>query len=76
MTGFTHSADGAFCMDENECASHHVCQHGRCINTDGGFRYTSYCGLYYKCFMIVIYNRNDSGQYYKTRITIIIDDPI
>jgi hypothetical protein len=33
------------------------------------------CGLYYKCFMIVIYDRNDSGQYYKTTITILIDDP-
>ncbi len=32
-------------------------------------------GLYYKCFMIVIYDRNDSGQYYKTTITIVIDDP-
>ncbi len=46
-------------------------------------------GLYYKCFTIVmtvastykaritniIYDRNDSGQYYKTRITIVIDDP-
>jgi len=30
------------------------------------------CDLYYKCFTIVI---NDSGQYYKTTITIIIDDP-
>ncbi len=27
------------------------------------------CGLYYKSFMIVIYNRNDSGLYYKTTIT-------
>ncbi len=33
------------------------------------------CGQYYKCFTIVIYDRNDSGQYYKTRITIVIDDP-
>jgi len=32
-------------------------------------------GLYYKCFTIVIYDRNDSGQHYKTRITIIIDNP-
>jgi hypothetical protein len=32
-------------------------------------------GLYYKCFTIVIYDRNDSGQYYKTTITIVIDDP-
>ena len=31
--------------------------------------------LYYKCFMIVIYDRNDSGQYYKTWITIVIDNP-
>jgi hypothetical protein len=31
-------------------------------------------GLYYKCFTIVIYNRNDSGQYYKTTIKIVIDD--
>jgi hypothetical protein len=32
-------------------------------------------GLYYKCFTIVIYDRNDSDQYYKTRIMIVIDDP-
>ncbi len=32
-------------------------------------------GLYYKCFTIVIYDHNDSGQYYKTTITIVIDDP-
>ncbi len=32
-------------------------------------------GLYYKCFMIVIYDRNDSGQYYKTTIMIVTDDP-
>jgi hypothetical protein len=32
-------------------------------------------GLYYKCFMIIIYDRNDSGQYYKTTIMIVIDDP-
>jgi len=31
--------------------------------------------MYYKSFTIVIYERNDSGQYYKTTITIIIDDP-
>ncbi len=34
------------------------------------------CGLYYKCFMIVIYDRNDSDQYYKNSIMIIIDNPI
>jgi hypothetical protein len=32
------------------------------------------CGLYYKCFTIIIYDRNDSGQYYITAITIIIDN--
>jgi hypothetical protein len=26
------------------------------------------CGLYYKSFTIIIYDRNDSGQYYKTMI--------
>ncbi len=26
-------------------------------------------------FTIVIYDHNDSGQYYKTTITIVIDDP-
>jgi hypothetical protein len=33
-----------------------------------GFHVTS--GLNYKCFMIVIYNCNDSGQYYKTTIVV------
>jgi hypothetical protein len=32
------------------------------------------CGLYYKCFTIIIYDRNDSGQYYKTTIMIKMDD--
>jgi hypothetical protein len=26
------------------------------------------CGLYCKCFTILIYNCNDSGQYYKTKL--------
>ncbi len=30
--------------------------------------------LYYKSLIIVIYNRNDCGQYYKTTIMIIIYD--
>ncbi len=30
--------------------------------------------LYYKSFTIVIYDRNDSGQYYKTLITIVTYD--
>jgi len=33
-------------------------------------------GLYYKCFTIIIYDRNDSSHYYKTTITIVIDDLI
>jgi hypothetical protein len=36
--------------------------------------YAANCGLYYKSFMIVIYDRNDSGQYYKTINTIVIYD--
>ncbi len=32
-------------------------------------------GLYYKQVTIVIYDCNDSGQYYKTTIMIVIDDP-
>jgi hypothetical protein len=35
---------------------------------------TKSSGLYYKQVTIIIYDRNDSGQYYKTTITIIIDD--
>ncbi len=33
------------------------------------------CGMYYKFFTILIYNCNDSGQYFKTRIAIVIDYP-
>jgi hypothetical protein len=33
------------------------------------------CGLYYKHVTIVIYDCNDSVQYHKTTITIVIDDP-
>jgi hypothetical protein len=29
------------------------------------------CGLYYKSFTIIIYNHNDSSQYYKTMIMIV-----
>jgi len=32
-----------------------------------------FCGLYYKHVTIVIYDRNDSVQYHKTTITIVID---
>jgi hypothetical protein len=32
-------------------------------------------GLYYKQVTIIIYDRNDSGQYYKTTIKIVIYDP-
>jgi hypothetical protein len=37
-------------------------------------QFSLFCGLYYKCFMHVIYNHNDSGHYYKTTITIVIDN--
>jgi hypothetical protein len=33
------------------------------------------CALYYKHVTIVIYDRNDSVQYHKTTITIVIDNP-
>jgi hypothetical protein len=32
-------------------------------------------GLYYISFTIVIYDRNDIGQYYKSTITIVMYDP-
>ncbi len=32
-------------------------------------------GLYDKHVTIVIYDRNDSVQYHKTTITIVVDDP-
>ncbi len=32
-------------------------------------------GLYYKHVTIVIYDRNDSVQYHKTTIMIVIDEP-
>ncbi len=32
-------------------------------------------GLYYKQVTIIIYDSNDSGENYKTTITIVIDDP-
>jgi hypothetical protein len=31
------------------------------------------CGLYYKQFTIVIYDRNAIGQYYKITSTMIVD---
>jgi hypothetical protein len=51
------------------------------MSQTGGQRYSDTSlfsipsGLYYKHVMIVIYNRNDSVQYHKTTITIVIDDP-
>jgi hypothetical protein len=35
---------------------------------------TKICGLCYKSFTIVIYDCNDSGQYYKTIIMVVIYD--
>ncbi len=37
-------------------------------------QFSLFCGLYYKCFMHVIYDHNDSGQYYKITIMIVIDN--
>ncbi len=45
-----------------------------CI-TKNAHRINNISGLYYKCFMSVIYDRNDSGQYFKTTITIVTDNP-
>ncbi len=36
---------------------------------------SGFSGLYYKQVTIVIFDRNDSGQYHKTTIMIVIDDP-
>ncbi len=40
----------------------YVIKNGKCCEYDP-------CGLYYKSFKIVIYDRNDSGQYCKAMIT-------
>ncbi len=32
--------------------------------------FSEFSGLYCKCFTIVIYDNNDSGQYYKTTIVV------
>jgi hypothetical protein len=34
-----------------------------------------YSGMYYKHVTIIIYDHNDSVQYHKTTIMIVIDDP-
>jgi hypothetical protein len=39
-----------------------------CAKCRGAFRLTKTCGLYYKIFMILIYDRNAIGQYYETTI--------
>ena len=46
-----------------------------CVQNIYGTEYKRTSGLYYKHVMIVIYDRNDSVQYHKTTITIVIDDP-
>ncbi len=51
----------------------HLLDSGRCSNSVPSPKEAS--GLYYKEVMIIIYDCNDSGQYYKTTITIVIDDP-
>jgi hypothetical protein len=46
-----------------------------CITKNATHRIINISGLYYKCFMSVIYDRNDSGQYFKTTIMIVADNP-
>jgi hypothetical protein len=40
------------------------------LSGEGYLEWEKTCGLYYKCFTIVIYDRNDSVQYYKTMIVV------
>jgi hypothetical protein len=40
----------------------------------GHIFFFKFSGLYYKQVTIIIYDRNHNGQYYKTTITIVIDD--
>ncbi len=51
----------------------HLLDSGRCSNSGPSPKEAS--GLHYKQVTIIIYDRNDSGQYYKTPITIVIGDP-
>ncbi len=45
------------------------------IEPPGHWNNLTTSGLYYKHVTIVIYDRNDSVQYHKTTIMIVIDDP-
>lgn len=36
--GFSVSADGAFCVDTNECSVTGMCSSGKCVNMDGSYR--------------------------------------
>ncbi len=40
------------------------------LSGEGYLEWETTCGLYYKYFTIVIYDRNDSVQYYKTMIVV------
>ena len=42
--GYTHSADGTFCTDLDECQQGAVCQNGKCVNTQGGFQCLCHAG--------------------------------
>ena len=38
--GFSHTSDGGYCIDDNECANNEaMCgENGRCVNTEGSYR--------------------------------------
>ena len=38
--GFSHTSDGGYCIDDNECANNDVTcgENGRCVNTEGSYR--------------------------------------
>ena len=39
--GFSHTSDGGYCIDDNECANNDLAcgANGRCVNTEGSYRY-------------------------------------
>ena len=42
--GYTHSSDGTFCTDLDECRDGNVCHNGKCANTEGGFQCICHAG--------------------------------
>ena len=39
--GFSHTSDGGYCIDDNECSKNEgACgANGRCVNTEGSYRW-------------------------------------